>query len=87
MANKDEPTVEYTTLLAQKHMVGIDHLPADKWQERVNRLTPDDLQRELLRQATDTKLQLVSILNALHLIALITTTACAIAAAILWRVW
>ena len=70
-----------------KRMIATDHMPPEKWLAYVEALSSEQLQREMLRQATDTKLQLISILNALHLIVVGLLTMIVLTAAVVWRVW
>ncbi|HEV7879452.1 hypothetical protein [Bradyrhizobium sp.] len=44
-----------------RRMIATDHLSPDKWLAHAEVLSAEQLQREMLRQATDTKLQLISI--------------------------
>jgi hypothetical protein len=68
-------------------MIATDHKSPEKWLAYAETLSAEQLQREMLRQATDTKLQLISILNAVHLGVASLFTLAVLLGAMLWRVW
>jgi hypothetical protein len=68
-------------------MIAIDHMSPEKWLAYAETLSSEQLQREMLRQANDTKLQLISILNAIHLIAAGLFVLIVLIGGVLWRVW
>ena len=74
----------YERLLAKQRMTATDRLSPEKWLAYAERLSVEQLQCELLRQATDTKLQLISILNALHFILI---AICLLSGVAIWRIW
>ncbi len=76
-----EGRTSYERILAKGRMIATDHLPPKNgW--RMQSLNPEQIQREFLRQAADTKLQLVSILNAIHFILI---AICVLIGVIIWR--
>jgi hypothetical protein len=74
----------YSANFAKAHMIATDYLPADEWLAHVERLSPEQINKEMLRQATDTKLQLISVLNALHVTLLVVSLLLGV---LIWRVW
>jgi hypothetical protein len=68
-------------------MIATDHMSPEKWLAYAETLSAEQLQREILRQTTDTKLQLISILNAVHVVVAGLFTLAVLTGAILWRVW
>ena len=71
-------------MFTTRHLAAIDNLPVNEWIERAKSLGPEEVQREILRQATDAKLQLISILNALHFVVVVI---CVFACVAIWRIW
>ena len=84
MLQKMPDWLSYESLRAKDRMIATDHLAPHKWVEHAERLTPEQLQREILRQVTDTKLQLISILNSLRFISI---AICILIGVVIWRTW
>jgi hypothetical protein len=77
----------YEARIAKNRMMTTDHLSPEKWLAHAETLSAEQIQREMLRQATDTKLQLISILNTLHLAVVCFFTMIVLLGGILWRMW
>lgn len=74
----------YNTRFAKARMMAVDYLPPDKWLAHVETLSPEQIDREMLRQATDAKLQLISVINTLHLMLIVMTISMGV---VIWRIW
>jgi hypothetical protein len=74
----------YAARIAKKRMMATDYLSLEKWLAHVETLSTEQVQREMLRQATDAKLQLISIINTLHLSLIVMVVLMGI---VIWRIW
>ena len=73
----------YEARIAKNRVMATDHLSPEKWLAHVETLTTEQIRREMLRQATDAKLQLISIISILHLGLIVMI---ALMGIVIWRV-